>query len=582
MKNIYYPLMLACLFSISCITSATSRADAPEIVVWPQQATNQLYVARETTQPFYVTTYSRSADTQSATEIELIVPQNWQVWPLNEAPPQNASATADRIVKSTLTLQSLKEPAKASDYNFSHATGYVMMVAHPLPGAVESTLELRWLRGETVLAKREVTLKLVDLEQPFSKVSDGKMRVGLWVANPKMNTETMAEVYRGLRRTGVDYIITRKSVYQQTQVTLRELGIKTFVEPWGIFRGFLPSDPPPEAYATLKDGTVDHNRWSPTYMAEGGPAFIKAVETLADELNQLDGIYGLMIDYEPGAGGLDADYGEQSKIAFEKYLGQKVLSWPADVLLKGKDEAAWINFRNDQSEAYIRWFQTILKQRAPRVHLAVSTSGATGRSDDPNRVLAATDITQLSRVTDSIHPQLYSWTSELPAQLPRFMDKLKLGQTTIAGAHAPVYPAVGTMYGDLTLSNPTYLRTQILNWWFHGASGFEIWTDVYGMDGRYLAMANELAHLFREAGERPQGSNSQNVILMAPSSDSLEILQRKSQDEKTVWIGLFNFDSKPTEVPLKTRAGWRLSDAKQTTVAIAPWTAAIVKCFSSD
>lgn len=574
--------MLACLFSISCITCATSRADAPEIVVWPQQATNQLYVARETTQPFYVTAYSRGADTQGATEVEFTVPPNWQIWPLSEAPPQNESAAANRIVKSTLTLQSLKEPAKANDYNFSHATGYIMMIAHPLPGAVESTLKLRWLNGDAVLAEREVTLKLVDLGQPFLQAPDGKMRVGLWVANPRMNTETMTEVYRGLRRAGVDYIITRNTVYQQTQAALHELGIKTFVEPWGIFRGFLPSNPPPEAYATLKDGTVDHTRWSPTYMADGGPAFIKAVETLADELDQLDGVYGLMIDYEPGAGGLDADYGEQSRIAFEKYLGRKVLSWPADVLSKGNDEAAWINFRNDQSEAYIGWFQTILKQRAPKVHLAISTSGATGKPDDPNRVLAATDITQLSRVSDSIHPQLYSWTSELPAQLPRFLDKLKLGQTTIVGAHAPVYPAVGSMYGDLTLSDPAYLRTQVLNWWFHGASGFEIWTDIYGVDGRYLAMANEMAHIFREAGERPPGSAVQNTILEIQPSQNLEVLQRESADRKAMWVGLFNFDSKSVEIPLKTRAGWRLSDAKQTTVTIAPWMAHVVKCLPNN
>jgi hypothetical protein len=306
------------------------------------------------------------------------------------------------------------------------------------------------------------------------------------------------------------------------------------------------------------------------------------VEQVADELKQMDGVAGLMLDYEPTLKGMDADYSDHSRQSFEKYLGRKVLSWPADVLPKGKDEAAWVNFRNDQSEAYVKWFKTILHQRAPKVLLAVSTSGATGKPDDPNRVLAATDITQLSRVSDSIHPQLYSWTVKLPAELPRFTDKLKLGKTTIDGAHAPVYPAVGSLAGKRPLSDPAYLRTQILYWWFCGADGFEVWQYFYGVGGRYLAMANEMAHLIQEAGERPQGRSTQNNILIAQPSNSLEILQRKSSDGKTVWIGLFNFDSKPIEVPLQTHADWRLSDPKQTTVTIAPWTAFVVKCLPNN
>ncbi len=396
-----------------------------------------------------------------------------------------------------------------------------------------------------------------------------------------MNTETMAEVYRGLRRAGVDYVVINKSVYQQTKKSLHELRIKVFVQQWWKFRSYMPSPPPPEAYSTLKDRSIDRNRWSPTYMAEGGTEFIKAVESIADELKQMDGVYGFMLDYEPGIPGIEADYSEYSRQVFEKYLGKDVTSWPSVVLTGGKYEEEWINFRNDQSEAYVRWFQKIIKQRAPNVRIAVTTSGATGKPDDMNRRLAVTDITQLSRAADSIHPQLYSWTSELPAQLKRFNEKLELGQTTIAGAHAKVYPVVGNMAGERALSDPKYLRTQILNWWFHGASGFEIWVDIYGVDGRYMAMVNELAHLFKEAGELPDGSSLENSILTAQSSDNLEILSRRSTNRKTAWVGIFNFDSKPIKVPLQAKEGWRLSEAGENSVTIAPWTAHVVKCLPS-
>ena len=501
-SNVRYRLMLAFVLSITCISYAESRVDGPEIVVWPHQQTNQLYVARETTQPFYVTAYRRGMDIQGTTDVEFTIPENWQAWQLTEAPPQkSAPAAAGRILKYALPLRPAEDEAGSKKYARSHAAGFFMMVAKPLLGATESILKIRWLQNATVLAERQIALKPVSLGLPFKQVSNNRLTAGLWVGNPPMNTETMAEVYRGFRQSGVDYIITTKAVYQQTRESLDELKINVFVQQWWKYRSYMPGSPPPEAYSTLKDGSIDRNRWSPTYMAEGGTEFIRAVESIADELKQIDGIYGFMLDYEPGIPGIEADYSEYSRQVFQKYLGKEVTTWPGDVLTNGKYEEEWINFRNDQSEAYVRWFQKIIKQRAPKLHVAVSTSGATGKTDDPNRRLAVTDITQLSRVSDSIHPQLYSWTSILPAQLKRFNDKLKLGQTTIAGTHSDVYPAVGSMSGESALSNPEYLRTQILNWWFHGASGFEIWSNIYGVDGRYMAMANELAHIFKEAGE---------------------------------------------------------------------------------
>jgi hypothetical protein len=577
-----YRLMLAFVLSLTCIACAKSPTDSPEIIVWPHQDTNTLAVAQETTQAFYVMGYTRGAAITGATSVELTVPANWQIWNGSDAPSQNASTSQSQTLNLSWKLRSTKDMEGSKDYSSANSAGNLLLVVRPTAQAAKSTLQLRWLQNQQVIAERQITLNPIPLKWNLDHQPNQKLSVGMWLNDPHFNTQTMAEIYRGLHRAGVDYVIISKAMYLQNKTALDQLGMKVFVNQWWKFNEYVPGVPPAEAAATLKDGSVDSKRWSPTYMAEGGTAFINEVEKVADELKQMKGVYGLMLDYEPGLLGMDADYGEHSRQSFEKYLGRKVLSWPADVLPKGKDEAAWINFRNDQSEAYVKWFKTILQQRAPKVLLAVSTSGATGKPDDPNRVLAATDITQLSHVSDSIHPQLYSWTVKLPAELPRFMDKLQLGKTTIAGAHAPVYPAVGSLAGKRPLSNPTYLRTQILYWWFCGADGFEVWQYFYGVDGNYLAMANEMAHLFQEAGERPQESTTQNAILTAQSSDNFEILHRKSTDGKTAWVGLFNFDSKPIEVPLKTRAGWRLSDTKQTKVTIAPWTACVVKCLLNN
>jgi len=578
MIKLYCRLILLCI-GITVLSCVKSQAAGPEVVVWEHRDT--LSVARETTQAFYVMVYTRGEPITGATSVELKVPANWQIWPISEAPA--AENAAPQTLNYPCALRQTKDTAGSTDYSAANAAGNLLLTVRPSAQAEKSTLEVRWLQNQQVLAQSRVTLEPLSLPWTIQPTANEPLHVGMWLSAPRIsNPATMAEIYRGLRRAGVNYVIIPKTMYLQSKDILHQLGIKVFINQWWRFDAYVPDAPPEEAYSTLKDGSIDRTRWSPTYMAEGGPAFIKQVEQVADELKQMDGVAGLMLDYEPTLKGMDADYSDHSRQSFEKYLGRKVLSWPADVLPKGKDEAAWVNFRNDQSEAYVKWFKTILHQRAPKVLLAVSTSGATGKPDDPNRVLAATDITQLSRVSDSIHPQLYSWTVKLPAELPRFMDKLKLGKTTIDGAHAPVYPAVGSLAGKRPLSDPAYLRTQILYWWFCGADGFEVWQYFYGVGGRYLAMANEMAHLIQEAGERPQGSSTQNSILTAQSSNSLEILQRKSTDGKTAWVGIFNFDSKPIEVPLKTRAGWRLSDTKQTTVTIAPWTACVVKCLPNN
>jgi len=569
-------LIVLCILFLGGIKSSIA---APEVVVWAHQDSNTLAVAEETAQAFYVMAYTRGVKITANTRVELTVPPNWQIWQGSEAPPAQAPGSTSQTLTFPWNLRATKDTENSTDYSPANAAANVLLVARCSKSASKSTLRLRWLQDSQVIAQRDVTLKPVPLKWKFDKSLNDQMRTGMWLNDPHFNPQTMAEIYKGLYRSGINYVFITKAMFLQNQAILRQLGMKVFINQWWTFKDYMPDTPPAEAYSTMIDGFINKTRWSPTYMAQGKPAFISGIEKVVAELQQLDGISGFMLDYEPGRAGIEADYGTASREAFEKYLGRKVLSWPQDVLENGKDQDAWINFRNDQSEAYIGWFQKIMKERAPQLRLAVSTSGATGKPDDPNRRLAATDITQFSRVADSIHPQLYSWSFDLrsPSQLTRFRDKLELGRTTVAGAHSPVYPAVGSMYGNLHLSNPDYLRTQILYWWFYGADGFEIWQYFYGVDGDYLTLANEMTHLFQVAGKQPGGQPAEEIIT-AQSANKLCILNRKNADASAAWVGLFNLNATPAQVSIQPEAGWRLAPDEIKTFTIAPWTVHVVKC----
>lgn len=584
--KIFYRLFFVLLLSIANLSCApNSFGSTPEIIVWPHQNRDQLFVARETTQPLYVMVFARGEKIEGATKIEITVPQNWQVWRGSDAPPApGVLPTQPQVLSFDVTLRATKDKAGLKDYSAALSAGNVLLVARALPSAqAGSTLGLRWLHGNETLAERKVALMPVVL--PSSKISsDGKTNVAMWMNDPRFNPQTAAEVYRGLRRAGVDTVLITRAMFTQNHEVLRELKMTVWICQWWGFREYLPVAPPPEAASTMKDGTTNSKRWSPTYMAGGGAAFVKGVENIADELKAMDGIAGLVLDYEPGAEGLDADYGAASRAAFEKAIGEKVADWPAAVLTGGKLEEKWIDFRNDQSEAYVRTFQKILREHAPNLRVSVSTSGATGKPDDMNRRLAATDITQLSRVSDTIFPQLYSWTAELPKQLDRFNEKLELGRSTLAGTQSKTIPLVGSLAGGrIALAEPKYLRTQILDWWFHGADGFGVWQYFYGVDGRYLQMTSELSALFQEAGELPK-TVAPKMILSAQPTKTLQIFQRQSADGKIVFVGIFNYSAGEIKVPLQVSADgkWRLDKAESTEATIAPWSAQVVKVSAAD
>jgi|GEM_PF-3210863 len=573
--SLFGRLILVITFSIMNFSCApASSATTPEIIVWPHQDTDTLPVARETAQAFYVMGYSRGAAVADAGNVEISVPAHWQIWQGSEAPPEHEAPDQAHTLSFSWKLRQTKDTADSRDYSAANSAGNLLLMVRPTPQAQKSTLGLKWLQQGNIVAERQVTLEPVEL--PFRIAPASAIRVGMWLNDPHFNAASMAELYHGLRRAGVNYVIISKAMYQQNSKELQQLGMRVFINQWWTFNNYMPDAPPPEAAATLQDGSIDKARWSPTYMANGGPAFMHGIEKIANELRQMPGVYGLMLDYEPGRKAMDADYGEASRRAFETHLGAKVLLWPEDVLPGGKHNKAWINFRNDQSEAYVNWFHKILAQRAPGLHLSVSTSGATGKPDDPNRVLAATDITQLSRAADAIHPQLYSWTSKLPAQLPRFMDKLELGKTTIDGAHAPVYPAVGSMAGKVALADPAYLRTQVLYWWLNGADGFEVWQYFYGVDGRYLALINEIAHLCQQAGNAPGASTAE--ILQAESSSQIRVLSRRSADDRKAWVGIFNLNATPAQVIVRPLEHWRI--VGKSTFSVAPWSVQLVECVA--
>jgi hypothetical protein len=570
-------LVLGLIAFFACTRSAAADtptlAATPEIAVWPQRSSNQLWVARETAQPFYIMVYRRGAQTEEATEVEITAPANWQIWRGSDAPP-TAKETA-LTFRLPLTLRATSDQAGLRDYRPALAAGNLLMVARPQENAQEGSLRLRWLQGDSVLAEHEIALKMIALPNRF--VGETKMAVGMWLNDPKFHRQTMDVIYRSLRRSGVDYIVITREMFRQNSEMLRELGVRVLIGQWWDFRAYMPQSPPADAVSTLKDGSIDRKRWQPTYMAEGGEEFLKGIAAIADELKGMEGVSGFMLDYEPGDVGLDADYSERSHQLFERSLGKKIENWPADVLGGGQHEAAWIDFRVRQSEEYVAWFRKIFRERAPQLHLAVSTSGATGLPTDLNRRLAATDIVQFSSHVDTIHPQLYSWAAKLPAQQKRFDTILALGQSTVLASRSKVFPIIGAASGGWELSNPQYLRTQVLDLWLQGANGFEIWQYFYGVDGRYLALVNEMAQLCAEAGDKPAAKDVDRVFSVA-ETETLRTHYRKAADGKTAWGGVFNLSPKSVRVKVQIAKDWEIAPGEQALVSVAPFSVHLIKC----
>ncbi len=558
--------ILSSLLGLFCCTLAPAAAEL-EIVTWPYHADGRLSVLEDGVQPFYVMAYDRKAELTGATRIEIDLPDRYQLWDGREAPPEAATAAFHGVIPLRR-----HRPSRPGSYRSSESAGNLLLVLRPLPGAApRATARIRWFQDQRLLAEREIRIELLRLPHKIVYSADARPMVGLWVNNPRFHPETLKLLYRSFAAAGVNYLILDRDLAERSTVMLQPLGIKIFLNQWWPYHGYLPGAPPPEAQSTLKDGSADAARWSPTYMAENGDAFRQELDRIAAALRGHDGIYGLMLDYEPTAKGMDADYGEASRRAFERSLGKTVANWPGDALPGGTLFIDWVAFRCRQSTAYVEHFRTRLRQDLPGFRLAVSTSGASGRPDDINRNLAATDIAEISVACDSIHPQLYSWTTRLDArELPRFTDKLELGLTTLARASGPVYVCLGSSSGTSPEADPEVLKIQLYNWWLSGRNfaGVEIWQYFYGVDARYLVMLNEAAALMLEAGAMPKQAFAPADLLADRPDPALRPAARLAADERTAWLGVTNLGGEARPFSARPRPGWKLaSPAPESAVA---------------
>ena len=239
-----YRLVLAFVLSLTCIACTKSPADSPEIVVWPHQDTNSLAVAREPTQAFYIMGYSRGAKITGATSVELTVPANWQIWKGSDAPPKNGAVNQPRTLNFPWQIRSTKDTADSVDYSAAKSAGNLLLVLSPAAQAVESTLHLRWMQNQHVLAQRDVTLKPMPLKWTFDPSLNNRMRAGMWLNDPHFNTDTRAEIYQGLYRAGINYVIITKAMYLQNKTMLDQLGMKVFIAQWWDYHEYVPGVPP--------------------------------------------------------------------------------------------------------------------------------------------------------------------------------------------------------------------------------------------------------------------------------------------------------------------------------------------------
>jgi len=551
-----------------------------EVVTWPYHIDKRLSVAQNTIQPFYLMVYDRQAVITGVSNVEISMPAGWQIW-LGSNPPPKLSEEQESVKFSVEIKAHVK--SNTADYRAAKSAGNLLLVVRPLNNAVSNAvMTLKWSQNGQTLATSEVKLELLPLLCKVQYDNNSKPMIGLWINDPKFDSATMDELYRSFHLIGVNYVIISPAMFMRNAKILKELGMKVFINQWWNYHAYVPGKVPPEAVSTLKDGKIDINRWSPTYMANGGKVFLDRIRAIVNELKKYDGVYGLMLDYEPGIKGIDADYGQTSKITFEEHLGQAVADWPKDVLPGGNLEEKWIDFRCSQSVAYVNWFKKIMQEQTPNLKLAVSTSGASGRKDDINRRLAVTDIDEIGVACDSIHPQLYSWTSKSPGiEMGKFKEKLDLGNTTIKRSTRPVYTTVGSAStGAIHEADPRYLRMQILNWWLQGENmaGVDVWQYFYGVDGRYMGMLNELAGLFTDAGEKPNSEKnfSINEVLQNPADVNLQAFCRKSRDKKKAWIGFFNFSNNPVSVKTAGNDKWQAVVADEAT-KVEPWSVLLVK-----
>jgi hypothetical protein len=270
---------------------------------------------------------------------------------------------------------------------------------------------------------------------------------------------------------------------------------------------------------------IPGNSWCPTYVAERGPAWEKAVGPLVTDAIRAAGADGFMLDYEgtaaEGYNACNVCFCFRCQAAFAKALGdqQCALDWPKDVRPEGKFHEKWLAFRCEQGALYVKNHADLAREGNPKARTYTWSGGY--YKPYPSHVIysqACSDITRFAphltvpTVGTYIYPndpaKVFAPNAEFgadPKNYGRSMpDMISIIRwTTEALKPQPVIPCVSgghTPGGSATpLASTDLLRQQIEEHVRDGVRGVDFWGTGPLEDGRYLALIAELAERLPKA-----------------------------------------------------------------------------------
>jgi hypothetical protein len=270
---------------------------------------------------------------------------------------------------------------------------------------------------------------------------------------------------------------------------------------------------------------IPGNSWCPTYVAERGPAWEKAVGPLVTDAIRTAGADGFMLDYEgtaaEGYNACNVCFCFRCQAAFAKSLGdeQCALDWPKDVRPEGKFHEKWLRFRCEQGALYVKNIADLAREGDPKARTYTWSGGY--YKPYPSHIIysqACSDITKFASyltaptVGTYIYPndpaKVFAPNAEFgadPKNYGRSMpDMISIIRWTAEVLKPqPVIPCVSgghTPGGTATpLAGVDLLTYQVANHLLDGARGVDLWGTGPFEDGRYLALIAGLADLFAQA-----------------------------------------------------------------------------------
>ncbi len=479
-----------------------------EAIVWPNYKRGQLSFVTGLHQAVYFMMYNRGSEVERDIQLVIDVPQGIEI--VDDLPMgskvrafSKSSFKRDGLPYSRFTFvldQSVELKQVYSDWPSSHM---MLFVFSPLiePGEYELFCSIK----SAVNIGEEFSIPITIHPLPSLPPRREEMTIGIWMNDPKFNQVLEEQIVRDLAKLGVNYLILGDKHVPKLANVAQEQNVQILVGNWWHYATVLPVDPPLEAQGVKVDGTKVSNRWSPTYIAQRGPAFMnelnKVVQTMKDIADKYPAVIGFKLDLEPGAEATQIDYSDDSRQAFQNTFSLTDLQWPKDVMEGGRYYLKWIEFRCQQTVEYTKILRDSLKATMPNLHYGLSTSGFTPNPYDPNKVLAATDVKMLIPIFDSMHPQLYSWAQD-ESNLTRHQEKIQMGTYTIEAADGkPIYPTLGSTASTYPYTDPKFLNIQALDHIAEGAKGLDFWQFYYGMDGEYYLLFAKLANIFDKVGD---------------------------------------------------------------------------------